>query len=233
MKRVLFDGAALISRLLLGVIFLAHGLQKWQAGFGIMGRLFTQAGIPLPQLSAAYATVVETVGGAFLIIGLLVRLSALLLLIEMIGAYLFVHAGHGIFIETGGWELAGASAAALVPLLALGGGRVGVDGILNRMYRRRAERRAAEADLAAHAPTVPAPTGTGEPHAGEARPGESGTGEPRRGESGAGESAHQTRPTSIPRQGTAPSSGKLTDDDIPEIDSLISDEPGKGRPPNR
>ncbi|MER6944400.1 DoxX family protein [Nonomuraea sp. NPDC000554] len=223
MKRVLFDGAALISRLLIGVIFLAHGLQKWQVGFGVTGRLLTQAGIPLPQLSAVYATVVETVGGAFLIIGLLVRLSALLLLLEMIGAYLFVHAGHGIFVETGGWELAGFAAAALLPLLALGGGRIGVDGILNRMYRRRAERRAAEADLAAHAPTVPTPTGTGEPHAGEPRPGETGT----------GESAHQTRPTSIPRQGTAPSSGKLTDDDIPEIDSLISDEPGKRRPPNR
>ncbi|MFD2357392.1 DoxX family protein [Nonomuraea ferruginea] len=34
MKRVIFDVAALIARVVIGVIFVAHGLQKWTAGLG-------------------------------------------------------------------------------------------------------------------------------------------------------------------------------------------------------
>jgi putative oxidoreductase len=152
MKRLVFDLTALIARIVIGVIFVAHGWQKWQNGLGATAQGFRQAGIPSPEFAAGFATVAETLGGVCLILGFLVRLAALALLLNMIGAFLFVHAGHGIFVQNHGWELAGALGAVSLLLLALGGGRWGIDGIISRVFRGRAERRAAEYDLAAHAP---------------------------------------------------------------------------------
>jgi uncharacterized membrane protein YphA (DoxX/SURF4 family) len=151
-QRNLFDLAALISRVAIGVIFVTHGWQKMQIGVPITAAAFNQMGIPLPQFSAGFAILVETIGGVLLIIGLLVRLAALGLLIDMLGAIIFVHGARGVLVQSGGWELAGALAVACLLLLAVGGGRIGIDGILHRSYRRRAERRAAEQDLAGHAP---------------------------------------------------------------------------------
>ncbi|MBT2233123.1 DoxX family protein [Nonomuraea sp. NEAU-A123] len=152
MQRIGFDLAALIARVAIGVIFVTHGWQKLQGGVPATAAAFAQIGVPMPQLSALFAIVVESVGGALLIIGLLVRLAALGLLIDMLGAIMFVHGGHGVMVQYGGWELAGALGVVCLLLVALGGGRIGIDGILHGTYRRRAERRAAEQDLAGHAP---------------------------------------------------------------------------------
>ncbi|MEV4170059.1 DoxX family protein [Nonomuraea sp. NPDC049709] len=217
MKRVLFDVAALIARIATGVIFVAHGWQKWASGHGATTQGFRDMQIPMPELAAGYAMFVETVGGILLILGLLVRPVALLLLLNMLGAIAFVHGGKGILTEGGGWELPGALGALCLLFLALGGGRIGLDGIFNAMFRRRSERRAAEDDLAAYTPgrtTGTTPTG----HAG-----------------GPTTPAETTREQpDVPRQPAAPTSGRLNDEDMRDIDALVSDEPPQHRkPPNR
>lgn len=216
MKRVLFDVAALIARIVTGVIFVAHGWQKWQGGLGATTQGFREIGIPMPDLAAGYSTVVETVGGILLILGLLVRPVALLLLLGMLGAIAFVHGGNGVLTANNGWELPGALAALCLLFLALGGGRIGLDGIFNTMFRRRSERRVAEEELAVHAPNRT----TGGP----ITPAESTT---------------AAEPPNVPRQPAAPASGttsrnKLNDEDMRDIDALVSDEPPQHRkPPNR
>ncbi|MET7999871.1 DoxX family protein [Nonomuraea glycinis] len=144
MKRAVYDIAALIVRVVVGVIFVAHGWQKWQSGLGTTSAGFAQMGVPQPQLAAAFSTIGETVGGALLIIGLLVRPAALVLLIGMVGAIMFGHWGKGIFVQEGGWELPAALGSVALLFLALGGGRLGLDGIIHGSYRRRARQRAAE-----------------------------------------------------------------------------------------
>ncbi|MFE3452726.1 DoxX family protein [Nonomuraea sp. NPDC059194] len=144
MKQGAFDLAALVARVVIGVIFVAHGWQKWQSGLGAVTGMFTKMGVPLPELSATFAAAAELVGGAFLIIGALVRLAALALFADMVGALVFVHAGKGVFVSEGGWELVGALAAGCLLLMALGGGRFGVDGLFVRSSRKKAERREAE-----------------------------------------------------------------------------------------
>lgn len=212
MKRVLFDVGALIARIVTGVIFVAHGWQKWQGGLGATTQGFREMGIPMHELAAGYATVVETVGGIFLILGLLVRPVALLLLLNMLGAIGFVHGGHGVLTANNGWELPGALGALSLLFLALGGGRIGLDGIFNTMFRRRSERRVAEEELATHAPNRT----TGGP----ITPAESET---------------AAEPPNVPRQPAAPTSrNKLNDEDMRDIDALVSDEPPQHRkPPNR
>lgn len=46
---------ALLGRVAVGVVFLAHGLQKWDMG------------LPLPTLTALFLMVVETVGAIFFV----------------------------------------------------------------------------------------------------------------------------------------------------------------------
>ncbi|GGO61621.1 DoxX family protein [Nonomuraea cavernae] len=214
MKRSLFDLAALISRVTIGVIFIAHGWQKWQAGLGATAQNFTQTGVPLPQLAAGFTMVAEIVGGALLILGLFVRLSALALLIVSVGALVFVHGSQGIFE----WELVGSLAAICLLFLAVSGGRLGLDGLLRRIHRRRAERELAEngtTKRTSSATTRPAPTSR------ESTPGGTPSGET------------PTRPMNVPRQPRAPRSvSDLSDQDMRDIDAII-DEPTKRRPPNR
>ncbi|SEG80321.1 putative oxidoreductase [Nonomuraea solani] len=209
MNRVAFDVAALIARIVTGVIFVAHGWQKWQAGLGATTLGFREMGIPLPELAAGFATVVETVGGIFLILGLLVRPVGLLLLVNMLGAIAFVHGGNGILSANGGWEFPGALAVLSLLFLALGGGRIGLDGIFGAMYRRRSERHAAEdeAVVRSHRRTNPQAGGPTTPTQTTAE-----------------------RPD-VPRQ---PTSGRVNDEDMRDIDALVSDEPPQHRkPPNR
>ncbi|TDD01582.1 DoxX family protein [Nonomuraea deserti] len=219
MKRILFDVAALIARVVTGVIFLAHGWQKWQGGLGATAQGFREAGIPLPEVAAAYSTVVETVGGIFLILGLLVRPVAVLLLVNMLGAIFFMHWGPSPLSADNGWELPASLGTLSLLFLVLGGGRFGLDGIFHSMSRRRAERRAAEAELAAHAPATRGTTTTGA--AGE-RAGGPTTPEPA-----------QEEPPHVPRQASAPRDSKLSDKDMRDIDALVGDEPPprRGEPP--
>ena len=62
------DLILLIARVGLGVVFIAHGWQKYRTN-GIDGTAtgFDQMGVPAPTLSAYYATAVELIGGAALI----------------------------------------------------------------------------------------------------------------------------------------------------------------------
>ncbi|WP_433435752.1 DoxX family protein [Nonomuraea sp. CA-141351] len=221
MKRAVFDVAALIARVAIGVIFLAHGLQKWSSGLPAVGQAFRGVGIPMPELTSAYATVVETVGGLFLILGLLVRLVGLLLLLDMLGAIAFMHAGHGVLAITGGWELPGALGALGLLFLALGGGRIGLDGLFGAMFRRRGERRAAEEELAAYAPGArpPEPSNVTTMTGGPTTP------------MASKEPAEAPR---VPRQPSERRAGMINDDDMRDIDALVSDEPPPHRkPPNR
>ena len=73
----------ILIRLMVGWVFLSEGIQKFlfPAALGV-GR-FIKIGIPAPQFFAPFVGVVEIVCGAFLIVGLLTRLAAITLLIDI------------------------------------------------------------------------------------------------------------------------------------------------------
>jgi uncharacterized membrane protein YphA (DoxX/SURF4 family) len=75
-------------RLLVGWVFLSEGVQKFlfPAALGV-GR-FAKIGIPAPQFSAPFVGVVEIVCGTLVILGLLTRLAAVPLLINITVAIL-------------------------------------------------------------------------------------------------------------------------------------------------
>lgn len=75
--------ATILVRLLVGWVFLSEGVQKFlfPAALGV-GR-FAKIGIPAPQFFAPFVGMVEIVCGALVILGLLTRLAAIPLLINI------------------------------------------------------------------------------------------------------------------------------------------------------
>jgi putative oxidoreductase len=142
------DLGLLVARVLLGVIFAAHGYQKLVT-FGLAGATesFRGMGVPAPEIAAPVVAVVELVGGIALIAGAFTGIVGLLLAIDMLVAVLLVHLSAGLFIDNGGWELVGALGAGALALAAVGAGRFSVDGLLRgkRGSRSRAASHSASA----------------------------------------------------------------------------------------
>ncbi len=91
-----------ILRVVTGVVFVAHGYQKF-FGMGIPGvtQFFTGLGAPLPHVSAMVVSTVELLGGIALILGLLTRLVVIPLAIDMLTAIILFHSKHGFFVPSG------------------------------------------------------------------------------------------------------------------------------------
>ncbi|AHI01291.1 DoxX family protein [Kutzneria viridogrisea] len=120
---------ALVARVGIGVIFIAHGWQKFNE-YGISGvtASFTKMGIPMPGVSAWFAATVELLGGAALIVGIGLPVVGVLIAIDMAGAFLFVHASAGLISEGGSELVIALGLAALY--LGFAGGRYSLDSLV-------------------------------------------------------------------------------------------------------
>lgn len=131
------DIATLIARLGIGIVFVAHGWQKFFT-YGIAGvqKSFAGMGAPLPDVSAIVAATVELVGGFALILGAATAIAGALLFLDMLGAYFIVHIGKGIFVTEGGAELVIALGVGSLLIAAIGAGRFSVDAVVGKSLGR-------------------------------------------------------------------------------------------------
>lgn len=122
--------AALFLRLAIGIIFIAHGYQKFFS-FGIpaVAGLFESIGIP--GFLAGFVAAVELVGGVLLILGLFTRYAALLLAAVMVVAIVKVKLAVGLIAPPAagmpGMELDLALLAASLALVVLGSQKLSID----------------------------------------------------------------------------------------------------------
>jgi putative oxidoreductase len=128
------DVAALIGRIGIGIVFVAHGWQKWTE-YGLAGTAgsFEKMGVPLPSVSAAFAATVELVGGLALIAGVALPIVGLLLAVDMLGAWVLVHLPNGLLGEGGAELVVVLGAAALA--LGFNGGAYSLDRVLFKNNR--------------------------------------------------------------------------------------------------
>ena len=129
--------ALLIARIGLGIVFVAHGWQKFdEMGLAGTQASFAKMGAPAPELTAYYSTFVELVGGAALLIGAFTAVAGVLLALDMLGALLVVHIDKGVFVGEGGYELVVALGVGALLVAVFGAGRYSVDGLLGRKVGR-------------------------------------------------------------------------------------------------
>jgi putative oxidoreductase len=102
------DWTLTLLRLVLGVIFFAHGAQKtlgWFGGYGFSGTMgfFTNM-MHIPAPLAFLAICAEFLGGIGLILGALSRIAAFGIACNMLVAVLMVHSHFGLFMNWSGQQ---------------------------------------------------------------------------------------------------------------------------------
>ena len=116
---------ALVLRLVLGVIYIAHAYLALVVMGPAKAAEFQRAmHIPLPEIGVWYLIVAHGLGGILLILGLLVRWAALANIPIMAGALWFVHLRQGFFIFDGknGYEYVLVLLGATIAQALLGAG---------------------------------------------------------------------------------------------------------------
>ena len=143
------DPTLTVLRLVLGVIFFAHGAQKalgWFGGYGYTGTMgfFTrQMGIPAPFAFLAIAA--EFLGGLGLILGLLGRVAAFGIISNMVVAVSMVHFQNGLFMNWAGnqkgegFEFHVLAIALGLAILIKGSGAFSLDRVLGGLRSHKAQ----------------------------------------------------------------------------------------------
>jgi len=127
----MLDWGILVLRLGAGIMFVAHGLQMVYGFFGGPGingfsKMLSGLGFAPAIFWSYVASYTVLIGGVFLILGVLTRISAALLLIFILTAAVKVHLDKGFFLANGGFEYTFVIAVACLALILLGAGKYNI-----------------------------------------------------------------------------------------------------------
>jgi putative oxidoreductase len=136
------DGAIAVIRIVLGLVMLGHGLQKTFGlfgGYGFKGTMgFFTGPMHIPAVFAFLAIAAEFAGGLGLIVGLLGRVAAFGVAVNMAVAVILVHLPVGFFMNWNGnlkgegYEYHLLAIAMAVAILLRGSGAASIDLALSR-----------------------------------------------------------------------------------------------------
>lgn len=116
-------------RTAVGVIFIAHSIPKFSPGFGgFLGNIGLPAEVQIP------IALLELVGGAVLIVGVMSRIAAAMLSMIMLGA-IFVVRGASSLTGERGYEIDLILLAACLVIISAGPGRVSISHIVKKIPR--------------------------------------------------------------------------------------------------
>lgn len=117
------NAAVLVLRLVVGLVFLVHGIQKLGGMDQTIG-FFQAIGIPAAVFFAWVVALVETLGGIALILGIGTHIASVLLAIVMLVAIFSVKLGKGF---SGGYEFDLVLLASLIGFILNGAGKISLD----------------------------------------------------------------------------------------------------------
>jgi len=139
LQRILATSApasVFLIRLLVGVVFLSEGIQKFLFPSDLGVGRFIKIGIPAAQIMTPFVGVIEIACGTLVILGLLTRLAAIPLIVDMLVAISTTKIP--ILIKSGFWAMAHearvdyAMLLGAVFLLIVGAGQWSIDGKLSK-----------------------------------------------------------------------------------------------------
>jgi putative oxidoreductase len=132
--------ALFLLRVILGIVFFAHGAQKvlgWFGGYGLAGTVgYFKDVVHIPTPLAYLGPFVEFVGGIALLLGVFTKFAALGILIMMVVATLKVHLPMGFFLsgkgdgKGQGYEFTLTLAVISLVLVLFGGGMYSIDSLM-------------------------------------------------------------------------------------------------------
>ncbi len=128
-EKILNDVVFMGLRSAIGVIFIVHGIGKFNPGFA---DFLSNIGLP-PEMQIPIA-LAELVPGILLVVGILSRLSASLLVIIMLGAILHVKGAQSLTGD-GGVELDLILLASSLVIMIVGPGRISLSQIIKKLPR--------------------------------------------------------------------------------------------------
>jgi putative oxidoreductase len=128
------DVGKLVLRALLAILILFHGVSKLIGGVGFVAGLLAKFGLPAALGYLVY--VGEVIAPLLMLVGLFTRAAALIVVVNMIVAFLLVHTSQFFSLNnTGGWalELQGMYLGSAVAVALLGAGRYSIGGVAGRL----------------------------------------------------------------------------------------------------
>jgi putative oxidoreductase len=135
------DRAIFLVRMMVGCVFLSEGIQKFLFSESLGVGRFIKIGIPAPEIMAPFVSVVEIVCGVLVLIGLITRLAAIPLIINMLVAISTTKIP--ILLEKGFWAMAHEARTdwsmilGSLFLLIVGGGQRSLDGLIKKRCDKR------------------------------------------------------------------------------------------------
>jgi putative oxidoreductase len=125
------DLLALVGRALIALLFVPAGFGKLMGFAGTVGYI-TSAGLPLPQVGAALAVIVELGFGLMLLVGFKTRISAIVLAVFTVAAAILFHNYWGMpadkaYVNQLMFFKNVAIAGGLLAFAAFGAGRFSID----------------------------------------------------------------------------------------------------------
>jgi putative oxidoreductase len=129
------DLALLVLRVVVGLLFVAHGSQKLFGSFGGGGLrgttdTFDTIGLRPARLHALAAGLSELIGGALLALGLVAPIGAALIIAVMTAAIMTVHWSNGLWNTNGGFEFNLLVIAVAFAIAGVGSGNWSLDHVL-------------------------------------------------------------------------------------------------------
>lgn len=131
------DAALFIMRIVIGLLFVAHGLAKLQTPMGVqsLANALDGMGFAAPMMWAWVVVLVESIGGLFLVLGIFTRISALLIGVIMVVAIIKVPWAAGMISAPGKGLGVDYPLVYLMPLLAIllqGPGKHSIEGAFKK-----------------------------------------------------------------------------------------------------
>lgn len=134
----------LFLRLIIGFGFMAHGWAKLSKGTPAgFEKLLTQLNVPFPHVTAWVSSLIEVLGGLFILLGFFVRITALPLICIMLVAMFTVNINYGFssvktigltpqgpLFGPPGYEINLLYIAGLISLIITGAGIFSVDSVI-------------------------------------------------------------------------------------------------------
>ena len=114
----------------IGAIFIVHSLKKFDPSWQ---EWLTSIGMP-PEMQLPIA-LAEFIGGVFLLVGVLTRITGAVFSVILLGAIFHIRWEKGFFISKGGWEWDLVMLAAVLSIIVAGPGRISIAHLAKRIPR--------------------------------------------------------------------------------------------------